>query len=217
MADTTPESEGYTVGDSFISVLVETFDDGRPWPRVRPVFGGPLDSKMRVEFPKALRAQYPLGARFRVDVKVAQKHHKSGSKQGQPRGGPYLVANAKTIRNVARTTTPIPATAAPLPKSLATLRSEATQSPHADEQLMAYIMARAEGQCDACGCDAPFTYRNGKPYLIVHTVDTAALLRGVAALCPNCHSRLTVGDRRDAFLASVQQRVRTMEDALERS
>ena len=83
-------------GDLFHEVLLETYipkDVSRP--RVRPV--SVLPSDIRVEFPKNLRTNHPIGTRFRADVKVCQKHLSNG----QPQGNPYLRADTKTIQLVA--------------------------------------------------------------------------------------------------------------------
>jgi hypothetical protein len=58
--------------------------------------------------------------------------------------------------------------------------------------VVAEVLLRANGECEECGSEAPFTRSDGTPYLEVHhkiqlahqgedTVDNAQ------ALCPNCH------------------------------
>jgi hypothetical protein len=81
-------------GDWFMGVLLETcrdWDRSISRPRVRPV--EELPDYMRVEFPRSLREKYPIGTRFRADVKVCQKH----SSGGYPKGGPYLRADRDSI------------------------------------------------------------------------------------------------------------------------
>jgi len=69
--------------------MLETCVDGHiTRPRVRPVSHFPPD--VRVEFPRSLREEFPIGTRFRATVKVCQKHWSSN---GQPKGPPYLVAS----------------------------------------------------------------------------------------------------------------------------
>ena len=58
---------------------------------------------------------------------------------------------------------------------------------------------RAKGVCQLCGQAAPFTDKNGDPYLEAHHV--IWLSRGGAdstdntvALCPNCHTRMHILD-----------------------
>lgn len=81
-------------GDWYFGVLLETcqdFDRSISRPRVRPFDQLPQD--IRVEFPRSLREDYPLGTRFRADVKVCQKHWSDG----RPKGPPYLRADTDTI------------------------------------------------------------------------------------------------------------------------
>ena len=83
----------YKVGDYFTGVLLETFKEARiSRPRVRPIEMFAED--IRVEFPRALREDNPIGTKFRALVKVAQKTNK---KTGKIIGDPYLVATDKTI------------------------------------------------------------------------------------------------------------------------
>ena len=68
-------------GDFFEGVLLETFRDGYvSRPRVRPV--DVLPGWLKVEFPRHLREENPIGTRFRADVHVRQKHHGDGTPNG---------------------------------------------------------------------------------------------------------------------------------------
>jgi len=55
------------------------------------------------------------------------------------------------------------------------------------------VLVRANGQCELCGCAAPFNRRsNNTPYLVVHHVIQLAnggddSTDNAKALCPNCH------------------------------
>lgn len=64
-----------------------------------------------------------------------------------------------------------------------------------EPRVKAWVLLQAAGQCELCREPAPFTNRDGFPYLDVHhvvplgeggpdTVDNAV------AVCPNCHRRL---------------------------
>ena len=79
----------FKIGDRFKEILLETIS-GKNRPRVRPL--DYFDKNMRVEFPRHLRVNSPIGTRFIADVKVAQK-----TKNGMPFGKPYLVATDSTI------------------------------------------------------------------------------------------------------------------------
>jgi hypothetical protein len=81
-------------GEWFYGVLLEIcrdWDRSISRPRVRPV--EELPSDIRVEFPRSLRAEHPLGTRFRADVKVCRKHFLDG----RPNGPAYLRADTHTI------------------------------------------------------------------------------------------------------------------------
>src|SRR5260370_26042408 len=82
-------------GDFFEGVLLETCRDFRVTrPRVRPVEG--LPQRLRVEFPRHLREDNPIGTRFRADVHVRRKHHADG----RPNGDVYLRAESASILRV---------------------------------------------------------------------------------------------------------------------
>lgn len=76
-------------GDGHEAVMFETcVDDDVTRPRVRPVLHFPAE--VRVEFPRLLREEFPIGTRFRATVKVCQKHW---GYDGQPKGPAYLRAS----------------------------------------------------------------------------------------------------------------------------
>jgi 5-methylcytosine-specific restriction protein A len=57
-----------------------------------------------------------------------------------------------------------------------------------------YVLRRAAGTCEGCATPAPFTNRNGQPYLEPHHIRRLTDggpddPRWVAAICPNCHRR----------------------------
>lgn len=56
---------------------------------------------------------------------------------------------------------------------------------------------RAKGICQLCGSPAPFTDKDGNPYLECHHIiwlseGGADILENTAALCPNCHKKMHV-------------------------
>ena len=74
----------FSEGNFYDDVELELIkDEGISRPRMRPVDGFPVE--MRVEVSRELRELFPLGTRFKANVKVCQKH--IGSK---PNGPPYL-------------------------------------------------------------------------------------------------------------------------------
>ena len=61
--------------------------------------------------------------------------------------------------------------------------------------VVAEVLARAKGVCQACEKPAPFLKKsNGKPYLEVHHVKQLAeggedIVENAIAVCPNCHRK----------------------------
>lgn len=58
--------------------------------------------------------------------------------------------------------------------------------------VIAYVLRRAKGRCEACNSPAPFKKANGDDYLEVHHVKPLAeggsdRIENAVALCPNCH------------------------------
>ena len=57
-----------------------------------------------------------------------------------------------------------------------------------------YVLGRAAGKCEGCGLAAPFTTKEGQPYLEPHHIRRLTDggpddPRWVAGVCPNCHRR----------------------------
>jgi len=57
-----------------------------------------------------------------------------------------------------------------------------------------YVLRRADGKCEGCGAAAPFTTKEGLPYLEPHHIRRLTDggpddPRWVAGICPNCHRR----------------------------
>lgn len=55
----------------------------------------------------------------------------------------------------------------------------------------------ADGECQLCGCDAPFENEEGESYLEVHHVKWlsqggADCIENAVALCPNCHRKMHI-------------------------
>jgi 5-methylcytosine-specific restriction endonuclease McrA len=185
------------VGTEFEAALVETCTDaGKSRPRVRALHPE-IPDVWRVEFPRDLREQYPIGMRFRCDLRVCQKHNQDGSLRGQP----YLFADPSSIQTLTDYTpgSVLRAVRAPHSKSgrvyqyldpqaantinLDDLRAriEALQTaPNKIEcnttkflrsnLVKTFVHLRANGVCESCREVAPFISRNGEPYLEVHHI-----------------------------------------------
>ncbi|WP_459676146.1 HNH endonuclease [Acidisoma sp. 7E03] len=83
-------------------------------------------------------------------------------------------------------------------------RSSATTLFRRSCDVRDYVLARANGTCEACKCPAPFSTANGKPYLEAHHI--RRLSDGgpddphyVAGICPNCHRRAHHGSDHESF------------------
>ncbi len=56
---------------------------------------------------------------------------------------------------------------------------------------------RANGMCQLCGQKAPFSNREGSPYLECHHIEWISdggsdAIENTVALCPNCHRKMHV-------------------------
>ncbi len=176
------------IGDRFEGVLLETIKGKRSSrPRVSPLEY--FDQEIRVEFPRHLREDNPLGTRFRSDVKVSQK-----TKNGEPWGKPYFVATdssiikldytpKKSIQAIKLNTASDRAydyiekefKVEPNLIKFSEFRKKAYQSsvesPESKEIntfiiqrsdiIKTYALSRANGTCEGCNNDAPFLKKNG--------------------------------------------------------
>lgn len=84
-----------------------------------------------------------------------------------------------------------------------------------------YVLSRAQGYCEGCGQQAPFTTRVGAPYLEPHHCRRLSDggpddPRHMAALCPNCHRRVHFGDDGGAYNGEIAARVYGAESLLDR-
>jgi 5-methylcytosine-specific restriction endonuclease McrA len=233
-------------GDFFEGVLLETCRDFRVTrPRVRPV--GALPQRLRVEFPRHLREEAPIGTRFRADVHVRRKHHPDGSPNGdvylraenhsivqveQPAADELLFARQKpgTISGRSYEYHWIKRASKSAADNFANLRRRAYES-IIDEvpkklvevmrrersRLMSeYAFARSSGICEGCLKPAPFIRRNDQPYLEIHHIMELAgggsdHPANVAAVCPNCHTRVTHGKDGKEFNSEIKARILRLE------
>lgn len=74
-----------------------------------------------------------------------------------------------------------------------------------DQEVAEYAIRRAKGKCDLCQMKAPFIKSDGTPYLESHHVDWLArggedVIENVSALCPNCHRKIHVLDKKEDTL-----------------
>jgi 5-methylcytosine-specific restriction enzyme A len=87
-------------------------------------------------------------------------------------------------------------------------------------QIRAYVLARANGQCEACAHPAPFVSMSGTPYLEPHHIRRLGDggpddPRFMAAVCPNCHREIHHGAQGRSLNERLQIAVTTREATLE--
>ncbi len=84
------------------------------------------------------------------------------------------------------------------------------------EAVREYVLKRAGGTCEGCGAEAPFTTKDGRPYLEPH--HTTRLADGgpdhpahVLALCPTCHRRVHYGKDGEVYNAQLKRHLVSLE------
>jgi hypothetical protein len=187
------------VGDKFEGVLLETIiGEKSSRPRVKPLEY--FDRDIRVEFPRYLRDENPIGTRFRADVKVSQK-----TKNNSPYGNHYLVASDDSIVKVGDFRTGKSIMSIKLNSASDRAYRYIEEEFHSELNLISfddfrikahaiaseiperhiltntatkrldliktYALSRARGNCEGCNNEAPFLKRNGQPYLEIHHID----------------------------------------------
>jgi len=86
-----------------------------------------------------------------------------------------------------------------------------------DPEVIAWVIMRAAGRCEACMNPAPFTRADGLPFLEVHHLRPLAeggpdVIENAIAACPNCHRRLHHGSDRVSFRRSILRRAEGLRD-----
>ncbi|WP_178131331.1 HNH endonuclease signature motif containing protein [Pseudomonas sp. C1C7] len=79
-----------------------------------------------------------------------------------------------------------------------------------------YVLMRAKGQCESCEKPAPFTKKDGTPYLEPHHVNRLSdggldHPRYVGAICPSCHREIHSGVHGALLNESLKQRLLAIE------
>jgi 5-methylcytosine-specific restriction protein A len=98
-------------------------------------------------------------------------------------------------------------TALKKPGSRPTVAKQFTRNANVAE----YAVRRANGVCELCEASAPFEDNQGKPFLEVHHIvwlskEGEDTIDNVAALCPNCHRRMHILDKKDDIRKLTDQR-----------
>ncbi len=84
------------------------------------------------------------------------------------------------------------------------------------EAVKRYVLARANGTCEACDEPAPFKKKDGTPYLEPHHTQRLAdegpdHPAWVGAICPNCHRRIHSGEDGEAWNDRLRDRLSAIE------
>jgi len=84
------------------------------------------------------------------------------------------------------------------------------------EAVRQYVLARANGNCESCDCDAPFDTTAGTPYLEPHHIRRLTDggpddPRFMGAVCPNCHREIHHGKNGQKRNSELQARVASKE------
>ncbi len=194
----------FSIHDEFDGVILETCKDhGISRPRVRPYSSKVFPQDIRVEFPRNLREEHPIGTRFIADLKVLQKTSKSS---GELIGAPYLRVDTKTIQidssfvpqsqlmPIRQHTKSDRVYTYGLDEGLSGLSFLELRSKLLDQlddgplsfsiseqkkfdrskSVVTYALSRANGICEGCDQQAPFLRKNGEPYLEVHHIKEVA-------------------------------------------
>jgi 5-methylcytosine-specific restriction protein A len=87
-------------------------------------------------------------------------------------------------------------------------------------QIRIYVLARANGHCEACARPAPFVSTGGAPYLEPHHIRRLGDggpddPRFMAAVCPNCHREIHRGSQGRSLNERLQTAVMAREAALQ--
>jgi 5-methylcytosine-specific restriction protein A len=111
-----------------------------------------------------------------------------------------------------------------LRRALAAVRPPAERPPGESRRLYrerssdvrVYVLARADGVCEACRRKAPFLRPDGTPYLEPHHIRRVAdggpdHPRWVGAVCPNCHKEVHHGQNGEALNRRLEEYLRTVE------
>ncbi|TJV18007.1 HNH endonuclease signature motif containing protein [Mesorhizobium sp.] len=81
-----------------------------------------------------------------------------------------------------------------------------------DPNVIAWVLQRADGHCEACSEKAPFNRSDGTPFLEVHHLRPLSeggpdIVANTIAACPNCHRRLHHGPDRQQIRRSILKRI----------
>lgn len=86
-----------------------------------------------------------------------------------------------------------------------------------DPNVIAWVLKRAAGKCEACEAPAPFVAMDGEPFLEVHHVRPLSeggpdTTDNACACCPNCHRQLHLGMNANSLKRRLLSRISYLVD-----
>lgn len=126
-------------------------------------------------------------------------------------GDPGKVAFEIDVREKRRRLPLTPPTGSEVPVRIST----ASQTFVRDSGVKAWVLERADGNCENCCEPAPFITPDGMPYLEVHHLRRLAdggsdRITNAVALCPNCHRRIHYGTDGEAIRSGLLARLQEL-------
>lgn len=104
------------------------------------------------------------------------------------------------------------------PQGQATPKSKTSSSNqyYRDPAVRAWVLELSNGNCEACGEEAPFKSDDGSAFLETHHMKRLAddgpdVVENAVAICPNCHRRLHYSTERIEFTEKVFEKVDRLE------
>lgn len=109
----------------------------------------------------------------------------------------------------------------PRPTGILTPKVEHSSSTqyYRDPKVRAWVLQRAEGDCELCMSPAPFLMDNEEPYLESHHLIQLAdggpdTPDNTAALCPNCHRKMHYGKDRNQLRDHLTHTIHSKESSM---
>ena len=91
-----------------------------------------------------------------------------------------------------------------------------TQSYKRDPKVIAYVLREADGECELCNDPAPFTNKDGEPFLEAHHVKPLTdggsdRIENAVGVCPNCHRSLHLANDLEKRRKKLYRNVKRLE------
>jgi 5-methylcytosine-specific restriction protein A len=119
-----------------------------------------------------------------------------------------LVAEFQSTVDTLKKKKPKKPTGTQTPKTTSSMNTQFRRDP----EVVAWVLYEANGVCECCNNDAPFTKEDEAPFLEVHHLRRLAdngsdTVTNAVAICPNCHRELHYGKEKNIILQSIYNKV----------